>query len=136
MPMSTNLSGLSPAGRDVVRQARAVVLHRVEVVQFAVGDEDVKAPRRVLEALDEVFDGGQQLRAGAEVARRAEDVLFGLVGGQVADDFDLAAAGADGPVDAGGAAVGVDLAGEVGADLLGDRRDVVVQLLGAAEDVR
>ena len=102
-------------------------------MQFAVGDEDVKAPRRVREALDEVFDGGQQLRAGAELARRAEDVLLGLVGGQVADDFDLAAARADGPVDAGGAAVGVDLAGEVGADLLGHRRDLVVRFLLGAE---
>ena len=50
------LHRVAPPRRDVARQPHAVVLDGVEVVQLAVGDEHVKAPRRVLETLDEVFD--------------------------------------------------------------------------------
>ena len=102
-------------------------------MQFAVGDEDVNAPRRIRETLDEVFDGRQEAVCQCRIPRRTKDVLLGLIGGQVADDFDLAAVRADGPVDAGGAAVGVDLAGEVGADFLRHRRDIVVYFFLGAE---
>src|SRR5262249_5193689 len=66
---------------------------------------------------------------------RAEDVPLGLVAGEVADHLDLPAAGAGRPVNAGGAAVGVNLARQVGAQFLGDGRDFVVDLR-PAEDGR
>src|SRR5262249_40499595 len=78
----------------------------------------------------------QQLGAGPELPGRPEDVTLGLLGAEVADHLDVAAVVADRPVDAGGAAVGVDLAGQVGAQLLRHRGDVVVALLGPAEDRR
>src|SRR5207249_2273365 len=73
-----------------------------------------------------VFDGRQQLGAATELPGRAEDVLLGLVGGQIADLLNLRPALSNGPVDAGSSTVGVKLAGQVGADLLRHRRDLVL----------
>src|SRR5262249_29018346 len=104
-----------------------VALDGVEVVQLAIGDEDVKAPRRILEALDEVLDRRQQLRPSAEVLRGAEDMAFRLLGAEVADLLDLRAARPDGPVDAGRSAVGVEFARQVRTDLLRHRRDLILR---------
>src|SRR5262249_54590294 len=83
-------------------------------------DEDIEAPWRRAETVEEVANRGQKLRAGAEVARPAEGVALGLFGAKVADLLDLTAFRAGGPVDGGGAAVRIDPPREVGADLLGN----------------
>src|SRR5438128_10223895 len=97
------------AARDGAGQLRAVLLDRVEVEELAVGDEHEKAPGSILEAFDEVTDSRQKLRARAEIARPLEGIGFRLLGRQIADDFDVFAVRPDGPVDASGAMVGVDL---------------------------
>ncbi len=79
-------------------------------MQFAIGDEHVKPPRRIAEPIDKIAHGRQQTGAGAEVARWTKDVAFGLVGPQIADFLDSAAVLADGPVDAGRTAIGIELA--------------------------
>src|SRR5205807_330810 len=58
-----------------------------------------------------------------------------LVGREVAHFFDPAAVVAGGPVNAGSAAVGIDPAGQVGADFLGDQGDLVLDF-GRGEEGR
>ena len=63
-------------------------------------------------------------------------MLLGLVRGQVADKLDLTTTRPDSPIDASGPAVGVKVAGQVGAQLLGHRRHLVDRLLSGPEQGR
>src|SRR5207302_6763235 len=113
------LDGMAAAGRDVAGQLRAVLLDRVQVKELAVGDEYEETPGSILETLDKVADGGQELRARAKIRGALEGIGFRLLRRQIADHFDVLAVRPHRPVDAGGAVVRVDLARQVSAKLLG-----------------
>ena len=51
------LQRMAPAGGDLLGQPTCTP-YVVEIVQFAVGDEDIKTPGGVAEALDEVATAG------------------------------------------------------------------------------
>src|SRR5262249_41195797 len=112
---------------DLPRQLRRQPFDVVQVVEPAVGDEDVHGARRVLKAVNEIAHRRGQPRPQAEavVVRTADLQITTLFLRVVANDL-IGGAVVAGPVDDGGAAVSVEATGQVGDELARQSLDNVL----------